>query len=64
MNLKKNRSKIQQKSFKVILKLLFKKFKYLKNERKVLKRNMEFTQNKLAERVNNVEENMFKVKET
>ena len=35
----------------------------LKNEVNELRKSMEFTQNNLAERVNNVEENMCKVKE-
>ena len=37
--------------------------KSLKNEVNELKKSMEFTPNDLGERVNNVEENMCKIKE-
>ena len=63
MNLK-NRSKTQQKKISGNLEITMQEIKSLKNEVSELKKSSEFTQSDLEERVNNVEENMCKVKKT
>ena len=63
MNLK-NRSKTQQKKISGNLEITMQEIKSLKNEVSELKKSTEFTQSDLEERVNNVEENMCKVKKT
>ena len=63
MNLK-NRSKTQQKKISGNLEITVQEIKSLKNEVSELKKSTEFTQSDLEERVNNVEENMCKVKKT